>query len=256
MHFQTNNARFLIFSDPHQDAARVEYLLKHENYDKAFCLGDWFDSFDYDTNDDVIKTCKLLENFVHEPNCWTLWGNHDLHYFYKSKHTLCSGYEDRKYKLVKDTLDKMLVPVRDEFSWYFWIDDWLCTHAGVNSCHFPPVDFKLTTEGISVWLNDQANFADRNLLAGDNHWFYRAGQARGGNQQFGGIVWQDFDCEFLPIPELKQLVGHTPHGTILNHIEDGNVDLTKSLNLDLDCHLNEYLIIENGKLEIKKYRNL
>jgi hypothetical protein len=36
-----------------------------------------------------------------------------------------------------------------------------------------------------------------------------AGKDRGGPQEFGGPLWLDFGS-FVPIPQINQLVGHTP----------------------------------------------
>ena len=87
-------------------------------------------------------------------------------------------------------------------------------------------------------------------------WLYGVGAARGGRQNIGGITWQDFGAEFEPIDGLKQIVGHTSHPKILNHYTDGNLDIASCDNIDIDCHLNQYLLIQNGKLIIKDYKDL
>lgn len=255
MNLDSNKKTILVFSDPHQEIDRVEYILKKENYDIVVCLGDWFDSFTHDSEYDVEKTCKFLKKWIFKENFFTCIGNHDVHYLYDNNTTICSGYENRKYRFISDCLGSFLSPIRDKFQWYIWIDDFLCSHAGINTYHFSPF-IELTRDGITKWLDSQLKIAERTLIDGEHNWIYGAGAARGGRQNIGGITWQDFDSEFSPIEGVKQLVGHTPHPTILNHQTDGNLDFTTCDNLDIDCHLNQYLIILNQKLKIGSYRNL
>ena len=77
---------------------------------------------------------------------------------------------------------------------------------------------------------------------------FNAGYRRGGIQRYGGIVWCDFD-EFVGIPGVKQVFGHTPQNipTWKNYTENG---LT-SENLCVDTHNRDYVIYNDGKLEIK-----
>jgi len=253
--FLSKDKRVLIVADPHQDMARLRHILGEEKYDLCLVLGDWWDSFDYDTDRDVRATCEVLKQHIYKPNFFTLFGNHDLHYLFDNKYTICSGYEGRKHKVIKSSLGNELGEIRDKFKWYFWIDDYLCTHAGIHQYHIPPMT-ELTKPGISAWLDDQAGFADRSIISDNYHWFYLAGAARGGRVNFGGITWLDFNREFKPIEGIKQIVGHTTQKCVLNHIDDGNVDLTKSNDLCIDCNLVEYLIIEDGKLEVKKFKEL
>jgi hypothetical protein len=247
--------RILVFSDVHQDARKLEYILNKENYDIAVCLGDWFDSFDYDSIQDIEDTCTLLKKKVGETNFFTLFGNHDLHYLYSNQYAICSGYTIGKDNAISDSLGNFRDYVKAKFKWFIWIDDFLCSHAGIHTYHLSPMT-ELTKQGITAWLEQQAHYAEGCLINGSKHWFYAAGYARGGSMTKGGITWLDFDIEFEPISEIKQLVGHTPHKQILNHISDGNINLAECDNLDIDCQLNEYLIISDGKIEIKKYRDL
>jgi len=68
----------------------------------------------------------------------------------------------------------------------------------------------------------------------------------------------DFDREFQPIEDLKQIVGHTHRrgGTIQQHHTEGFSNLTEANNLCIDCNVNQWLTITNGKMEIKSYRDL
>lgn len=255
MRLDTNNKTILLFSDPHQEIDRVEYLLKRENYDIAVCLGDWFDSFDYNETEHVKQTCKFLKNWIFKDNFYTCWGNHDLPYFYDNPHTIVSGYTTEKNKLISKLIGNFIVPIREKFLWYLWIDDFLCSHAGLNPVHIPPFQH-VETENLSTWLNRQTNVADMCLINGGYNWMYVAGESRGGRAKIGGITWQDFDVEFEPIDGLKQIVGHSHHPTVLPHVTDGNLNYAECDNLDIDCGINEYLMIYKGKVTIKKYIDL
>jgi hypothetical protein len=255
MQINSDKKTILVFSDPHQEIDRVEYILKNENYDIAVCLGDWFDSFTHNSEYDLEKTCNFLKKWVFKNNFYTCIGNHDVHYLYDNRYAICSGYTPSKDTFIIDCLNNLLPSIRAKFKWYIWIDDFLCSHAGINTYHINPM-VKIDKENITNWLNEQIRFGERTLEAGGCHWLFNAGAARGGRQNIGGITWQDFDCEFEPIDGIKQIVGHTPHPTILNHKLDGNLDFTTCDNLDIDCHLAQYLLIQNGKLTIKNYIDL
>lgn len=255
MQISSHKQTILLFSDVHQDIDRLESILKKENYDVAVCLGDWFDSHSRNTVEDWEKTCAFLKKWIVKPNFITCLGNHDIHYLFGNRTTICSGYYPQKDELIEKRFGSDMPAIRNKFLWYLWIDDFLCSHAGVNTYHFPP-NIHVNKKAITAWLDDQIKTAELSLVNGGYHWLYGAGAARGGRQNIGGITWQDFDDEFEPIDGLKQIVGHTSHRTILNHVTDGSVDLTQADNLDIDCHLTEYVKIFNGKLEIKKHYDL
>ena len=255
MKLSSDKKTILVFSDPHQEIDKVEYILKHENYDIIVCLGDWFDSFSHNSEKDLEKTCAFLKKWIFKDNFFTLWSNHDIQYFFDNNNTICSGYNRNKDLFITDYFGKLMPLIREKFKWYIWIDDWLCSHAGINEYHFPP-NLKITKPDLTKWLNEQIFQADLTLCNGGGHWLYNAGQGRGGRSKIGGITWQDFDTEFQPIDGLKQLVGHSSHPTILNHYTDGSLEFTKSDNLDIDCHLTQYLLIQNTELKIKNFKDL
>jgi hypothetical protein len=251
----SKNKIILVLSDVHQNIDKFEYILKHENYDFVVHLGDFFDSFIYDSVNDLKKTCDFIKKWIFKENFYTCIGNHDIQYFFDNNTTICSGYSRDKDLFITDCFGSFLSPIRDKFLWYLWIDDFLCSHAGINNRSFP-FNQEINKPAITTWLDEQVNQAIPQLINGGRHWLYGAGEGRGGRQKIGGITWQDFDTEFEPIDGLKQLVGHSSHDRILNHYTDGNLDFTQCENLDIDCHLNQYLLIHNGKLTIKNYKDL
>jgi len=116
-----------------------------------------------------------------------------------------------------------------------------------------------TNDDIFNYLDDQSKQVSSKLLSNDLHWFYQVGRSRGGMHKAGGIVWCDFDHEFSPIDDLKQIVGHTSQwetGRAKQHNSEGYINITDANNICIDCHLNQYITIANGKIELKDYADL
>ena len=250
MQLSSENKRILVLADPHQDVNKLDRIIKAEAADEVVCLGDWFDSFFLDAPYHVENTCKSLINFLNKENCHTLIGNHDLHYFYPSKYTICSGYANDKRDYIDDIFGSLKNHIAKKFKWYIQIDNFLCTHAGVSSAHFFPY---LKVNKISDWLDNEGHVADLRLQTDQPHWFYGAGKARSGKLDKGGIVWLDFNSEFEPIEGLKQIVGHTYSKAIRPHHLEGSLNPNDWNNICIDCCLNQYLIIQNKTIEVKYY---
>lgn len=243
----------LVVSDPHLQIDKLNNILSKETYDIAVCLGDWFDSFYYADEKYLEKTCNFLKEWLFKSNFYTCIGNHDIHYLYDNSHVICSGFKRYTSDFIRKCLGDRMQEVRERFLWYIWIDNYLCSHAGLNIYHFKP-QMKINKQSVSTWLDKEIKQAEIKLKSNQKHWLYGAGQARYGDQKIGGIIWQDFEDEFKPIDGLNQIVGHTYHSAIVGNPSEK--DLSQSKNLDIDCTLNQYLIIQNGKLQIKSYSSL
>lgn len=253
MNISTKDKRILIVSDPHQNMGKLRHILKAEDYDQAVVLGDWFDSFYYDKVKDVKDTCETIKEYIVKPDFITLLGNHDAHYLYDNRYCMSSGFNGTKSKLIRSQFGSDFNSIRQKFEWYTWVDKWLCSHAGIHRYHFPP-NQKLSKKALTIWLDDQANFARNNLFMGAKHWFYVAGKGRGGPNMYGGIIWLDFNCEFEAIPEVEQIVGHTQGHKVVSKFLPDNPSTPH--DICIDSELNEYLIIDNGMIEILKYSDL
>ena len=249
MKISSEKKKILIFSDVHQDINKLNKIISHESADINVCLGDWFDSFFFNSDTDYKSTAiELREGFLTKPNNITLFGNHDLHYFFNNKYTYCSGYENRKRDIIKEALGKDINKVVDSFKWFVFIDEYLCTHAGLSN-HFLPPTIQ-NNEDVYEYLANQANDANIKIRTDQLHWFYGAGKARGGTENKGGLVWLDFDREFAPIEGLKQIVGHTYRKN--NRVTEWR----NTKNYCIDTNLSEWMTITNGKFEIKNYKDL
>ncbi len=256
MTISSHNKTLLLFSDPHQEIAKVKKIIEAEKPDVSICGGDWFDSFDYNSTQDLADTCLFLKENIFEKNFRTILGNHDIQYLYDNATVICSGYERGKDMFVSDFFNPALLPIiRTKFLWYIWVDDFLLTHAGLSPAHLRPGQ-KLDEKSLSEWLDGQIKEAVIALESGQRHWLYAAGRARGGSFPKGGINWLDFNSEFEPIEGLKQIFGHTVSRAIRNHQSNGNLDIAASDNINIDCHLNEYLIIRDKKITIKRFSDL
>ena len=206
----SKNKRILVFSDPHQEIDRVENIIQKEAADEIVCLGDWFDSHHYNSIEDARKTIEFLKKNISNPDFYTLIGNHDVGYLYEvTRYTQCSGFSNKKKIEVERSFGSAYEYIRSQFNWYIWIDDVLCTHAGLNQNHIWPVGVETDMKSLSAFLDKAIEDAQVALLNGDQHWIFSAGVARGGRQPKGGITWQDFYDEHRPIEGLKQLFGHT-----------------------------------------------
>ena len=251
MQISSQNSTILVLGDIHQAADQARKIIEKESADYVVCVGDWFDSYFYDSRLHVENTCRLLREFAHTKNCYTLWGNHDLQYFHTNPLFICSGFEEEKRQLIKNHLPSLT----DLFRWYIWIDDRLCTHAGIHHSFLPPFLNVSDRSAVTRWLDEQCSEANSKALVSADHWFWSIGKSRDGQARAGGLVWLDFNREFEPIEGLTQLVGHTSSRVIRKHHLNGNLDFNEG-DLCIDCHLNEYLLINNGAVQVKKFADL
>lgn len=240
-----NNKKYLIISDIHTHIDKAERIIKAEGADFNICLGDIFDEF-HDTPEQNERAATWLKRQLNKDNFICLWGNHDTSHAYPSPQTYCSGFSDEKCKAINAVLNK---EDWSKFKWFYQLDDYLLTHAGLSAYWTELHNIK--NEEILTWLEDESHKANKALEERASHWFFRAGRARGGGQQCGGINWCcDLGGEFHPIPGVSQIYGHTE----LRHV--GVKKAVRSINYNIDTHLMYYLIYLNGKIEIKQYIDL
>lgn len=244
--------RTLVIPDVHLRWRLVDALLKEVEHDDVVYLGDFFDQF-RDSAKQNRQQAIWLKAELKKPARTFLWGNHDLHYATPNHHTTCSGYESGK-----DIAINEIMQPEDwaKFQWYCWRDSWLLTHAGLHPSFVPAEvkdliirDPKLKHMALDNWLSEECGYADAALRKNESHRFFRAGRARYGNQQYGGLTWLDFNREFAVVPGINQLVGHT------NQIatwSPGTIETDDSANHCIDCDSKYYAVCTNGKLSLKE----
>lgn len=182
----------LILPDVHTDYVRAEAIIQKVDYDKIIFLGDYFDAF-YDTLEETKQTAEWLKGSLKNPRRIHLLGNHDLAYL--NKNFICSGFTENKLIVIRNTKVDLTKLIH-----YYWLDDWLITHAGLSNDFFKAYNHKEKT--VSEFLKDLT--LDKEGVER----LYDCSVFRGGRNAFGGIVWCDY-MEFVDIPGIKQIFGHT-----------------------------------------------
>lgn len=236
--------RTLIVSDIHLRWKLVDNIIKEESPDQIIFLGDYFDDF----GDNAVLNLKMAEwlvNSIEQPNRIHIMGNHDIMYATRDRKYRCSGYsEDKEY-----FINTVMTPDHwKQLKMYHWLDDFLCSHAGVHK-HFHDQN-SANGRDLKTWLEQESTTAlahafNRRVQI---HEMFHASRCRGGDQLYGGIVWCDFK-EFVGIPGVKQIFGHTPlYKPTWKNYGSGTEE---SINLCLDTHNRDYAIYTNGQIEIK-----
>lgn len=216
----------LIIPDIHTRWQTADRIIQHEPFDKLVLLGDYVDNFN-DTVKDNVETLNWLKRVVAEPNVTALYGNHELSYIDEEKYA-CAGWEMAKAVELKSRLRDL----RGYLQLATKIDGYLISHAGINLWFIGPEQ--------DPW--ERIIIAERALLNDKNDALLHAGASRGGRIPVGGVVWQDW-YEFQNIPGLPQIVGHTPHPFVKRKPKN---------NWNLDTHLKDYAILEDGVVTPKK----
>ena len=243
-------------SDSHQDHRKLKYLLEKENYDYFVHLGDFFDSHVQNRPEDTVEMAKLIKKWIFKPNFINLWSNHDLPYCYfeQNKFTGCSGYSAAKQNMIDEVWGEAKQSIINKFQWYIYVDDFLCTHAGLSAHHLK-LNHDLSKGYMTEWLNGEINKTNIHLYSGAPYWTFQAGVARGGDWPVGGLNWLDVS-ERNPIEGLRQIAGHNSGKCIRPHHLEGSLNPNEWNDIFTDCYMKEYLIIKNKKVEIRKYDNL
>jgi len=267
------NGRCLILPDLHQDAAFLKAVLAGEDLstmDYVLFMGDFFDG-----RADLTKEARSIEQMlrrVHdlrrefgEDRVLALMGNHD-HAYYRNWEFIretaefprgsdMMRYVDEQISVV--TAGMLIEPQDDEdpdgACWWGEADwDWLrpfvlmngvlLSHAGVHPQFWPAVDDPL--EALRL-LESQWKEALAASRAGETSPLLGVGKARGGTQEVGGLLWCDWDVEFVDGLPFPQIVGHS-------------ADLQprqKGRSWCLDCGQTCYGVLEaEGQLEVKRVR--
>ncbi len=233
----------LILPDIHNKVALADAIIAQERADRIVCLGDYFDSYD-EASEDHIHTAQWLKKTLarFESTFTGLVGNHDLPYRnLNSRFTHCPGFTKQKKIDIRRELSQIEF---NKLRWFTWVDGWLLTHAGLSLINALKNigNEPYTQEVVSEALEKEARLAEAQLSYGAEHWFYHCGRARGGDFQHGGIVWNDFRQEFVPLSGIRQIVGHT----------FTRIPCCIKGNWNIDCNLRYYAIIENGTLTTKE----
>lgn len=265
--------KVLVIPDIHNKIRLVDAIIKQEgDVDKCVFLGDIWDDF-HDTPHIATEVAQWVKSRILDNRFVFLWGNHDLGYGFKNRNLMCSGYELEKDMAIWRVLNK------DHFSrwkFYWFVQGFLLSHGGLHPNFLPPVwkESDITTQNLKDYLSKEEEKCKVVLdMDGGHHWFFLPGDARFRPKrgvEAGGLVWCDAREEFVPVPRLAQVFGHTPNrewpvviygDTGLGRVSGPEVtkigiEAKDHWNVALDCHLKFYAVIRDGILRIKQSPSL
>ena len=259
--------KIIIIPDVHNRIDVVETILhKEKDFDRVILLGDMFDRKG-DGITEIQEVARWVKWRVHDSRFTFLWGNHDIAYAFRNRTLPAGGYSSQKRAAIWEILNES-----DFREWkFFWmVQGFLLTHAGLHPNFLPPVwtEQDITTNNIKdfLWKESERCLVELNMDFG-YHWFFLAGDARvrpPRGIETGGLLWCDARSEFIPVPKLSQVFGHTPQGTwptiIYGDIGMGRISNESILkttienvgwNVALDCHSAFYAVLTDGFLNIK-----
>jgi len=259
----------LVIPDIHHKTRMADAIMGaplEQRADYVVLLGDYFDDFG-DTPEISAKTAEWLKQSLARPNRIHLMGNHDLHYRYWRHEYMqnpWAGWTIEKARAINDVLTP---DDWDKLKWFHHEPhgNRLFSHAGLHPGMLPPLNGDDGELKVRDALITACARATRALEAGGRHPLFRAGHARGGEQPVGGLVWLDWNDEFVPF-EFHQVVGHTPvrepqvcyYEGEQKRYQFGNAGSTtpgKNATLasyNLDTHLRHYAIINDNNIRIYK----
>lgn len=208
----------LIIPDIHTKFEKAQRIIKkYENSHKFIFMGDYFDQFG-DTPELNAATAKWLKDLMRDKPEWVfLKGNHDEIYDPRTS-CMCSGFSTAK----KTAINEVLTTEDWDKLKYFHVENkWWYSHAGITKHWFAhPMKEGIKVENVQTIIDHAVT--EQRIGKGDNA-IWASSYARGGSHLVGGILWQDWrDLEL--IPNLKQVVGHTP----LNKIQIISDNITNS----------------------------
>lgn len=208
---------------------------KESDSDKFVFIGDYFDSFDISA-DEQIENFKEIRKFYHDnqDRVILLVGNHDFHYMGTTRDR-CNGYEMFHAYMIKRLVNEPGI-LRASYAQ----DGVLYTHAGFSPmwAMMNDIPYGRSAEWFATAINDKYN--------NDPSAFVRVSN---GKTLFGSPFWIrpsyliDSLAEFPLVQPIKQVFGHTmTKAGVIRHSENLYC---------IDCIKREYVVVNNGEIEIK-----
>ena len=170
----------IICGDIHGNVEKVKAFLAHKPDEEHVALGDYLDSYTESVGRQ-IETLQLLMS----SNAVLLWGNHDLHYL-KTPLFQFPGFNSDHAQEYQEILETN----KNRFKAAYVVDNWLCTHSGVN---------RILAKDLSVYELESLFCEEWQLYLLD----------RGRGYRFKSIFTFDFMGEGSLAPDsIKQVFGH------------------------------------------------
>ena len=260
----------LIVPDVHEQIVKLKAILRrYKEVLWVVFLGDFMDTFDGLTWQ-TFEMVKWLAENIGNPKYTFLWGNHDMHYAFPFDGVMCSGWDKNKLAIVRQHLN-------DKDHWQkFKLMHWIGTPLGAGgeddrgNLIVEPTEWLLSHAGVHPsLLNPILGFDKQSLLALEEEamWklrycqqvtsFIAAGRGRGGSARIGGVVWLDWQSEFVPINGLNQCVGHSngKEVRVKKTVHESVRNANSSVNYCVDTHLHHVVEVrEDGSLKVVKVK--
>lgn len=249
----------LIVPDVHEQVDTVYRVMDHfmVDVDHMWFLGDFFDSY----TGRSPRTVDLLVELLNNNDVDTIEGNHDVMYLYANPPYHCSGFNMQTRLHVRENSE--LPELHHKMKPYGWVHGYLCTHAGLHPKRLPiqladehdPAKFvQRLDDYLSKWANDAWDGVIHDYNYPAVHSWFAIGKIRGGSDSVGGPIWLDFHHEFLPLPIVPQIVGHT-RGKTVREIEPADPAFERNGRSDLclDTGLKHVAVVyKDGGVDVCK----
>ncbi len=244
------NMKIVICGDIHGRSIWKLIVEKEYESDRIIFIGDYFDSKDGIDSIDQVKNFNEIINFKKEfPNkVVLLFGNHDFHYLpgideTYTGHQIFAAHEIGQ--LLSDCISERLLQM------IYCHDKFLFSHAGIT---------KTWCEN-NIWINE--NIFPEHLCEAINDLFYfkpnKFKFTVGKNCSVYGDDITQSPIWVRPKSLLEdglanyiQVVGHTMKDNVEIYLPTENNKTFKGMALIDSLHSGQYLVIENGKMEIEK----
>lgn len=264
-------SKILIVPDIHLKIDIVDRIIEEVKPTKIIFGNDIFDDYN-DIIENNIRAAKWFKDKIQNSKNIFLQSNHVISYqFPYNPNAYCSGFTQEKSDAINSIVSE------DDFKklkTYHIEHDILFTHAGLSRmwCKtYMGDDYKhLNLETIRKFLDYKTPLAYDLYSIGTGDSMFGAGRSRGGNLQYGGLIWEDL-YSFFPIKSVSQIFFHTivnvpkfiftsksGYGQVFDYNDIKVVERFKrepkfnpnSFNLAIDTNLRNYAIIEDNKLKL------
>lgn len=203
-----NNINTILIPDIHGRSFWKDAIPYIEQGIPAIFMGDYFDPYIREGIyiEDSIANFEELIELKKYPNVTFLLGNHDCSYLYDI--AICYHRHSYDYHLIlKELLERLPHQL-----FITKVNDWLISHAGLD------IRWVEHCRQFKQWetkdnLLDEVN---TNILKEPTTFLSVFDTYRGGDTDYGSIVWQDIRA-FNEDNPYKQIVGHTQHFNITNN---------------------------------------
>lgn len=219
--------RYLVFGDTHGSSIWKE-IIEIENFDKLIFLGDYLSSRDYDGITQINNFEEILKYKESNPDkVILLRGNHDMQHLGYSW-AECSGMFTECLPWCNANKDRIL----NNTQWIYYDDKFLFAHAGISQTWFNSLNINSLDDINNLPPSEKFGFTP-------DHY----------GDQYGDSVTQP--CTWIrPLTLIRdmypgriQVVGHT-RVIHIRYNDKNNLCLCDNIPY-------QYLIIDDGKLEIK-----